>query len=187
MGALDYKKDANQPGSIFIAAGSTPASTNGAGPNIHGMGMPASSEGEAALRAASTLPPLFRNHNDPLRASSFASPNSLATQPTSIVNFTPLDTGYNNLNPAMNTQMVPQNNVLNALDMPQANDNSLAELSMMDVGLLEGIPGSMFDWGTYLRISSSAPFANWLLLGQWDTFFKRFDPADGGLAQAAQA
>lgn len=36
--------------------------------------------------------------------------------------------------------------VLNVLDGPQAS-GMLEQFAMADVGLLEGIPGGMFDWG----------------------------------------
>jgi hypothetical protein len=36
--------------------------------------------------------------------------------------------------------------ILNVLDVPQAS-NTLEQFAMADVGLLEGIPGGMFDWG----------------------------------------
>ncbi|KAG9318550.1 hypothetical protein JVU11DRAFT_642 [Chiua virens] len=56
---------------------------------------------------------------------------------------------FPNMNPALNnvTSQGPGNvQVLNVLDIPQAS-NTLEQLAMADVGLLEGIPGGMFDWG----------------------------------------
>ncbi|KAF5336237.1 hypothetical protein D9758_014368 [Tetrapyrgos nigripes] len=79
---------------------------------------------------------------------------SVAPGSASMVNFTPL--GPANLNPAMNAQSVPNNQVINILDTPQA-PNTLVEFAMADNGFLEGIPTSMFDWG------------------QWDSFFARFN------------
>lgn len=58
---------------------------------------------------------------------------------------------YANMNPALNsvTGQTPGNvQVLNVLDVPQAT-NTLEQFAMADVGLLEGIPGGMFDWGVY--------------------------------------
>lgn len=58
---------------------------------------------------------------------------------------------FPNMNPALNnvTSQTPGNvQVLNVLDVPQAS-NTLEQFAMADVGLLEGIPGGMFDWGVY--------------------------------------
>ncbi|KAG6832044.1 hypothetical protein H0H92_005466 [Tricholoma furcatifolium] len=92
--------------------------------------------------------------------------------PTSpIVNFTPIGRrqgGYSNMNPTLNMQGQPPGNVqvMNVLDGLQGG-NALQDFALTDNGFLEGIPGSMFDWG------------------QWDTFFSRFSngaaapPANG--------
>lgn len=79
------------------------------------------------------------------------------------MNITPLSCGqvegdengapvaFPNMNPALNnvTSQTPGNvQVLNVLDVPQAS-NTLEQFAMADVGLLEGIPGGMFDWGVY--------------------------------------
>ncbi|KAJ6623463.1 fungal-specific transcription factor domain-containing protein [Mycena sp. CBHHK59/15] len=93
--------------------------------------------------------------------------NASATTPTSssMVNLTPLTGGrgsHSNVNPAMNTTANPgQVQVMNVLDVPQAS-NTLQEFAMADTGLLEGIPGGMFDWG------------------QWDTFFSRINSSASG-------
>lgn len=55
------------------------------------------------------------------------------------------------MNPALNnvTRQTPGNvQVLNVLDVPQVS-TTLEQFAMADVGLLEGIPGGMFDWGVY--------------------------------------
>ncbi|KAI6005881.1 fungal-specific transcription factor domain-containing protein [Pisolithus albus] len=83
---------------------------------------------------------------------------------SSLVNIRPLTSGVRgeaNVNPALNhmTSQSPGNvQVLNVLDGPQAS-GKLQQFAMADVGLLEGIPGGMFDWG------------------QWGSFFSRFNSA----------
>lgn len=83
---------------------------------------------------------------------------------SSMVTITPLPSArgdgasFPNMNPALNSVMSDTSSsvqVLNVLDVPQAS-NTLEQFAMADVGLLEGIPGGMFDWG------------------QWDSFFSRF-------------
>lgn len=74
---------------------------------------------------------------------------------SSMVTITPLSSArgdgasFPNMNPALNgmTSETPSSvQVLNMLDVPQAS-NTLEQFAMADVGLLEGIPGGMFDWG----------------------------------------
>lgn len=70
-----------------------------------------------------------------------------------MVTYTPLgqgvgmDTEYMNVNPSLNTGMMDAADVrvLNVLDVPQAA-NTLEQFAVADSGLLEGLPGSMFDW-----------------------------------------
>lgn len=53
------------------------------------------------------------------------------------------------MNPAMNNvnATAPGHvQVMNVLDVPQAS-GTLEQFAMADTGLLEGIPGGMFDWG----------------------------------------
>jgi len=87
--------------------------------------------------------------------------------------------GFPNMNPALNnvTSQTPGNvQVLNVLDVPQAS-STLEQFAMADVGLLEGIPGGMFDWG------------------QWDSFFARINASNpagekvehGGVSGGVQA
>ncbi|KAF9448024.1 hypothetical protein P691DRAFT_705734 [Macrolepiota fuliginosa MF-IS2] len=83
-------------------------------------------------------------------------------QPSSMVNFTPLNKSgdnYGNLNPAMNAQNQGNVQVMNVLDGGQSVN--LAEYEMSDNGFLEGLPGSMFDWH------------------QWDNFFSNRFPQSG--------
>ncbi|PFH51749.1 hypothetical protein AMATHDRAFT_74779 [Amanita thiersii Skay4041] len=106
------------------------------------------------------------------------------TGPSSMVNFTPLSAAPGaaagmrrgatlaNVNPAMNMRMATgsgQVQVMNVLD-GQMTGGTLADFANLDTGFLEGIPGSMFDWG------------------QWDNFFARFNTAaTGGEATATVA
>lgn len=93
---------------------------------------------------------------------------------SSMVTITPLPStrgdgaSFPNMNPVLNSvkRDTPSSvQVLNVLDVPQAS-NTLEQFAMADVGLLEGIPGGMFDWG------------------QWDSFFSRFNPSVTGIDNA---
>jgi hypothetical protein len=68
-----------------------------------------------------------------------------------MVNFTPLSklSEAYNLNPAMNTQGRGNVQVMNVLDGGSQGAN-LAEYEMSDIGFLEGLPGTMFDWRKWL-------------------------------------
>jgi hypothetical protein len=94
-----------------------------------------------------------------------------------------------NVNPALNMTVAPSGNVqvINVLDMPQA-PNTLEQFAAADFGLLEGIPGGMFDWGKcHSRTSFSRLNSNThLILGQWDTFFSRFSGSDQTSVAALQ-
>lgn len=84
-----------------------------------------------------------------------------------MVNFTPLS-NLPNVNPSLNGALGPQQQVqvMNVLDEPAAHTN-LEQFAVTDNGLLEGIPGSMFDWD------------------QWDTFFSRFSLSQESATAAA--
>ncbi|KAN0077222.1 Fungal specific transcription factor domain containing protein [Tylopilus felleus] len=105
----------------------------------------------------------------------------LGCRGSTLVNITPLTArqaegeesstaaAFLNMNPALNnvTSQTPGNvQVLNVLDVPHAS-NTLEQFAMADVGLLEGIPGGMFDWG------------------QWDSFFARFHTASEKVVQGS--
>ena len=64
-----------------------------------------------------------------------------------MVNYTPLTGSHPNMNPALNDQMAVPDSVqaMNVLDHP--GSTSVLEQHAMADGLLEGIPGQMFDWG----------------------------------------
>ena len=75
---------------------------------------------------------------------------SQSAQGQPIVNYAPLSGNYPNMNPALNENItIPPGNVqvMNVLDLPANNNNALEQLAMADVGYLQGMPNSMFDWG----------------------------------------
>jgi hypothetical protein len=97
-----------------------------------------------------------------------------------LVNLTPLNpagrgSNHNNVNPAMNyAQSAPGNvRLINVLDAAQGETN-LADFAIADNGFLEGIPGGMFDWGM-IFISCTVLSMLTFAIGQWDTFFSRFN------------
>jgi len=167
---LGYKKDPSRPGGgVFIALEPTRVK------DFEGKGLPAGlivnrSDVEGEDANAGTPPPTTSPPPPPSSAS--------------MVNITPLAGGgrqgqghghgqgqghgaggasFANVNPAMNsvdTSAPGTVQVMNVLDVPQAS-NTLEQFAMADTDLLEGIPGSMFDWG------------------QWDTFFARFNSSSG--------
>lgn len=74
-----------------------------------------------------------------------------------LVRLTPLAAGargghYLNVNPAMNYQAQANAGnvqVMNVLDSTVPSGNNLSDFQMADNGFLEGIPGTMFDWGEF--------------------------------------
>ncbi|KAL4266176.1 Carbohydrate Metabolism and Transport Regulator [Pleurotus pulmonarius] len=140
LGGLNFKKDPSRPGGgVFVAQGDAREDLKD---------LPAGTVISTSSDEESEAQPLP------------------AVQPSSMVNITPLwggkgDGNFPNVNPAMNSQSVPGNvQVMNVLDVPQSS-NTLEQFAIADTGFLEGIPGSMFDWG------------------QWDTFFSRFNATAG--------
>ena len=98
-----------------------------------------------------------------------------------LVNLTPLTpagrgSNYNNVNPAMNyAQSAPGNvQLMNVLDAAQGETN-LADFAIADNGFLEGIPGGMFDWSMIICCTSVYCRLLIFAIGQWDTFFSRFN------------
>ncbi|THU82611.1 hypothetical protein K435DRAFT_823172 [Dendrothele bispora CBS 962.96] len=181
LGGLDYRPDPTRPGKgVFIARGQAKEGIYQDLPvgTIVQSGSDDEYEGEAAAQTAIASFPLshdlkrslFSSLNaDPMASLSFFTPPFLpsavneqlgqaqgqeqvsgpGSTSTGMVNFTPLTT---NVNPAMNVQSVPNNQVINILDTPQAS-NTLAEFAMADTGFLEGIPTSMFDWSESFSLS----------------------------------
>jgi len=88
--------------------------------------------------------------------SAVRSPTENAQQPAPLVHFTPLTTGggrggsdFMNVNPAMNRSASGSGNVqvMNTLDAVQGGSMANLQAYATADGLLEGIPGGMFDWG----------------------------------------
>ncbi|TFK62544.1 hypothetical protein BDN72DRAFT_776954 [Pluteus cervinus] len=120
--------------------------------------------------STSTNAPFATSASMPVVSAQLQAPQSSSP----LVKFTPLSPQRDaNVNPALNGLDVSSGQVqlINTLDGTQGLAG-LQELAMMDSGLLEGIPGSMFDWG------------------QWDTYFARFnpqaDPSTAAITAAAQ-
>jgi hypothetical protein len=103
---------------------------------------------------------------------------ALPSSTSSLVNFTPLQVGgsYSNVNPAMNTAGAQGN-----VDVSQAS----SLLEQFDIGLLEGLPRGMFDWGEFASwlLVFVAPFFGFAIRGrllilvslvQWENYFSRF-------------
>jgi hypothetical protein len=155
IGGLVYKKDGSRPGGgVFIRHDETKV------PRIYIPGQDKDSEagGQGILHSEAAA----------LASSSTGGSSSMIN----VVPFSGDPEGVQNVNPAMNSMMAsePANvQVMNVLDVPQAS-NTLEQFAMADIGLLEGIPGGMFDWG------------------QWDTFFSRFSGPgqSGGIAALQQ-
>ncbi|KAH0830630.1 hypothetical protein J3R83DRAFT_2085 [Lanmaoa asiatica] len=148
LGGLEYKKDPSRPGGgIFVA------------------------HGEARQGDYEGIPQGTIITSSDEESDGIDPPDPLGCRGSSLVNISCSQTDGNesgrpsaipNMNPALNnvTSQTPGNvQVLNVLDVAQAS-NTLEQLAMADVGLLEGIPGGMFDWG------------------QWDSFFARFNPSN---------
>ena len=142
LGGLEYKKDLSRPGGgVFVAHGEARKADFGL-PKGNIITSDDESEGEAYL------PKGYMN----------LSITILIEQPdlgsSSLVNLRPLTSGNEdrargdaNVNPTLNKMVSPGNvQVLNVLDGPQAS-GMLQQFAMADMGLLEGIPGGMFDWG----------------------------------------
>jgi hypothetical protein len=102
----------------------------------------------ASQRATTSTLPLYAAESGQ-RANTGSSSAAAAPQSASMVNITPLAGGkggvnYPNVNPAMNDVAPGTVQVMNLLDVPQASD--VEQLASADTGLLDGIPGSMFDY-----------------------------------------
>ncbi|KAK7054697.1 hypothetical protein VNI00_003160 [Paramarasmius palmivorus] len=170
---LDYRPDPNRPGGgVFIARGKVDLKDLPEGTVIpedeqaRGETLP----NRLAFAPSSTIH--YRNrksHSSFSSASSptFTSSSLVASQggenaSGSMVNYTPLGGGRErNLNPAMNRETGPDNQVINLSDQPQPTINALQEFAMADTGYLEGIPSGMFEFD------------------QWDLFFATKLPQSG--------
>ncbi len=89
---------------------------------------------------------------------------SAASTPAPMVNYTPLSSAVRgelpNVNPALNMAGASRSDVrvLMSLDVPPA-PSTLEQFQVADSGLLEGLPGTMFDW----RKSCHRPFLSFRL------------------------
>lgn len=100
-----------------------------------------------------TLPPRLRHLMTVASGAGAAATVAGGSPPgsaSSMVNYTPLGSSsasgnFANVNPALNVAGPSDVQVLNVLDVPH-QPNTLEQFAVADSGLLEGIPGSMFDW-----------------------------------------
>jgi hypothetical protein len=131
--AIEYRQDPSRPGrGVFVAHAPTRAK------DYESKGVP-----------AGTVINSSDEEDEVARQTDVDTP----TSPSVMVNITPLTGGgaFTNVNPAMNelgAASLGTVQLMNALRAPQAS-NTLEQLAQADTGLLEGIPGSMFDWGKY--------------------------------------
>ncbi|KAF9265527.1 hypothetical protein L218DRAFT_979042 [Marasmius fiardii PR-910] len=136
---LDYKPDPNRPGGgVFVARGNP--SKDDLKDIPKGMVIGGSSDDEESEEVSTQL--------------------GGAGSSSNMVNFTPLVAG-GNLNPAMNGEASPNNQVINLLGNSQASSTTIQELAMADSGYLEGLPNGMFEWD------------------QWESFFSKFTAQSG--------
>ncbi|EMD38452.1 hypothetical protein CERSUDRAFT_82708 [Gelatoporia subvermispora B] len=153
LGGLVFQKDPSRPGGgVFVAYGK--ATAEGVDKDLP-EGTIISSPNEEVEAGGSQQ----RQDRQPQQPQ-HQQPQHPTEQGSNMVNFTPLGGSYANMNPALDNAVssTPGNvQVLNVLDVPQAS-NTLEQFARADIGFLEGIPGSMFDWG------------------QWDNFFSRVAP-----------
>jgi hypothetical protein len=163
IGGLVYKKDSSRPGGgIFVAQG---GGNYGQLPDGLYINDNNGSEGKAL---PSLSPPLDNKPStffswssigslsnfpaaSPQRVSQHETSASLSssnTEPSTVNAYTSsgLAGADQNVNPVMNSSVPGNVQVMNVLDVPQAS-NTLEQFAMADIGLLEGIPGGMFDWG----------------------------------------
>jgi hypothetical protein len=142
-GASDSATRSSASATVFASSAFAPPLVNDA------------SRSSQPTSSATVAPPRYNGSGMASAMRSTANqPQGQGSQPTSpLVNFTPLarrSGNYANVNPAMNMQGQAHGivQVMNVLDGPQSG-NTLQEFALADNGLLEGIPGAMFDWGEF--------------------------------------
>ena len=125
-------------------------------PHDHSRSPPSPSSIPPAHRGFGASSSMRSTANMP--APGMGSGSSASMRPTSpMVQFTPFggrrSGSYPNVNPTLNmqTQQPGDVQVMNVLDVPQGG-NTIQEFALADTGLLEGIPGGMFDWGEWLLL-----------------------------------
>ncbi|RPD66402.1 hypothetical protein L227DRAFT_570286 [Lentinus tigrinus ALCF2SS1-6] len=154
LSSLKFQRDSTRPGGgVFVAKGPVADKELKELPEGTIITAGAGSEDEAAGRGGSS------GARQQLQQQQRQQHQQQMQGQQSMVNFSPLGGNYPNMNPALNDQMAAPENVqvMNVLDQTHAG-NVLEQQAMADVGFLDGIPGTMFDWG------------------QWETFFSRFTP-----------
>ncbi|KAI0934800.1 hypothetical protein AcV5_006529 [Taiwanofungus camphoratus] len=148
LGGLEFHKDPSRPGGgVFIA------------------------HKKPERQAVDGVPEGTIISGDDEQAGAQHHPQQLQRRGSSVVDFTPPDGSYANMNPALNnpTASAPGNvQVMNVLDVPQAS-NTLEQFALVDNAFLEGIPGATLDWGS------------------WENFFARFAPQTSGYQQQRMA
>ncbi|KIP12269.1 hypothetical protein PHLGIDRAFT_82021 [Phlebiopsis gigantea 11061_1 CR5-6] len=166
LGGLLFRKDPTRPGGgVFIACDTTNEAVDKHLPQ--GTIINEHAQDGAAVSPHALPPP-----QQPQRQHAGAA----------MVSYAPLGAGHPNVNPAMNTDTgqgahmaIPPGHVqvLNLLDQAQGA-NALEQLAIADAGFLEGMPATIFDWGS------------------WDSFFARMNqqgqphPPHGGAQQHYQ-
>jgi len=155
---LKYKQDPSRPGGgVFVAHGKAKELdyTDMLDGTVIINAGGSDEESEAGAQAASAA------------AEGGAGSPPAGTSPVSaaIVSYTPLGGSggggggnFANVNPSLNDpamQAAADVQVMNVLDVPHA-PNTLEQFANVDRGLLEGLPGTLFDWP------------------QWEHFFSRF-------------
>ncbi|KAG7092616.1 hypothetical protein E1B28_008959 [Marasmius oreades] len=162
---LDYKPDPSRPGGgVFVARGRT--SKHDLKDIPKGMVIGGTSDDEESEVVSTQL----------------GGTGSSATSP-SMVNFSPLVAG-GNLNPAMNGETSPNNQVINLLGHSQANSSTIQEFAMADNGYLEGLPNGMFEWGEEVSTFATVWFEIYESSAeQWESFFSKFPNQPGQTQQ----
>ena len=167
---LSYKKDASRPGGgVFVLHGNASEDIKDLVPGLiitseegsEEVGSPKKSQtvnsgDERTMSGTSSpfAPPLPGDEVAAAQASKGGrgpGEGSRSGSLSAMVNLTPLRGGAptSNVNPAMSVSGPGNVQVMNVLDVPQASNNTLVQLSNADVGFLEGIPGGMFDWSEF--------------------------------------
>lgn len=140
LGGLAYKKDSSWPGGgVFVAHGKAKGTFTGVGPGVVIESHSDDDEGEVK----SLL-------QDGLTRGADGAP--LAAHDSGAETSSGRDV---NVNPVLNEGRMPECenvHVMNVLDSAPASTRTLEQLALADNNWLDGIPGGMFDWGTWLEL-----------------------------------
>lgn len=165
LGGLVFRKDPTRPGGgVFIARDTTNEAVDKHLPqgtiinerSAEGEALASSYDYQRPNAMAWTLEGTSSQQHQQQQQHHSHPQHPQQQQGQSIVNYAPLGANFPNVNPAMNTQGVGQQQhmaippghvqVLNLLDQPQGG-NALEQLAIADAGFLEGMPSTIFDWG----------------------------------------